>query len=182
MDEEAPGPLLADDDQPGEPTELTPAETRYCQLRAIGYPADKAAQHSQPGARHMKLSSCHDLAMAIECRPLVAARLQVLLDNLPPDKSGIDSPGRYDRDLLDMIHAANRAENYTAGAALMRLRDKRLFDKERVVSIEARMSPVELAAAIARAAPDRAAQAFKLVGKGGFTAPKSLNTATISVH
>ena len=182
MDDDAPAQAIdqLEPEPAADPNSLNGMEARYCQLRSQGWPADKAYRYTH--APKMPLAECHRQAMELESQGRICERMVKILDAAPAESSGVFSPGRYDRLLSDLVNEARAAENHTACAAYMRLVAQRQFEKGKDVSMERGMSPVELAAAIARAAPDRAAQAFKLVGKGGFTAPKSLNTATISVH
>lgn len=102
-------------------TGLTPNEEAFCQARITHSLAD-AYRISQPidSTRKLKPDALYNRASKMAAKPRVAIRIGALLDT--KKIADLDNIGRYFIDLMRFIQKAENKENFTALAALMRLR------------------------------------------------------------
>ena len=98
---------------------LTAKQERFAALLAQGY-TQAGAYRASYDAKNMKDATVHQEACRLARDPNVAARLRELLEDARI--SDLDNAQRAFLDLLQDIESARSAENWTALAALQRMR------------------------------------------------------------
>jgi hypothetical protein len=155
--------------QPRDKDGLSPKEARAAALRAQGWSQAQAYRHAF-NARELERSTLDSRASVVFKRPAMEKRVRSLLD--AANIQDIDSVGRAFADLQEDLAEAKADRNWTAVAALGRLRLQVLgMLKENVaLTVEQRTDDDSLIARLAGDDKDLAESLRRRLGKEGFDA------------
>ena len=146
------------------PGELQPAEEKFCQLVAAGYDQTAAARKAY-AARRLSDQAYSERGSKLAARPDVQARIFRIVAEL--EISTIDSAPHVLRDVLDAYREARADRQWTAIAALARVRAQiqGLLRDTVVLRAEGSLTDEQLAKQISDGDPDLAHKVHLLLGR-----------------